>query len=140
VTALAVDDIPEELPLLPFAEFEMRKLPPVARKTYFRRSEYTHVLLDDYNHTLMVVGIYQPTLAHRPELWVLLCAQFKENLRANLRATAQHFQELLRVYPTVVVRVDAEAPLGTKFAEHFGFREYEREDRDGREYIWLRIN
>lgn len=134
-----LSEFPEDLPLLPFSEQEMKRLQPWERRVYFRRSEWTHAMVDENNHTLLVGGIIKPTLVHDPELWVLICEDFKVGLAGNLKNAKLHFEELLREYPDIIIRVDAAAPLGTKFAEFFGFREYSREERDGREFILLRV-
>jgi hypothetical protein len=135
-----IESLPDDLPLLPWAEEEMRQRPEVERKIFIRRSEQMWVVTDEWNHALLVAGIIQPTQLSTPELWVLLCEGFSNNLRQNLRDAYKHLDKLLEEYEHVMVRVDAEAPAGTKLVELLGFTEYHREASiTSREYIYYEV-
>jgi hypothetical protein len=134
-----VAELPEELPLLPFAEEELKRHTPVERKIFLRRSKHTWVLFDDVGEMLMVVGVTRPTQLSTPEVWMLLCEGFTKNLRRNLIAVRKKVQDLLDLYPHVRVRVDALIPGGTKFVEFMGFTEYFRDTKGTREYIYYEV-
>lgn len=135
-----VEELPPDLPLLPWAEEEMRRTPEVERRIFVRRSEKVWVLLDEDHHTLAVAGVIVPTAVSTPELWILLCEGFKANLRRNLVELYDNMVSvLLEQYPHVRVKVDAQAPAGTKFAELFGFVEVGRQHAGDREYIHLEV-
>jgi hypothetical protein len=134
-----VEELPDDLPLLPWAEEEMRRTPKPFQRIFIRRSEKTWIVVDDHGTTLMAVGIQRPTQISTPELWVLLCEGFRTDLRRNLREIGKLFEELLEEYPHVMVRVDAQAPAGQKLVEYFGFTEYFRDVKDDREYIYYEV-
>lgn len=135
----AVEELPADLPFLPIAEEEMRHTPELEKKIFMRRSKDMWVLSDQANNTLMVAGITQPTIMSTPELWVLLCKDFKKNLRQNLIETKAKISELLNLYPHVMARVDAQTPVGQHFVQFFGFEEYHRETHGDREYIYYEV-
>lgn len=118
----------------------MKRTPPIERKIFVRRSEHVWVLLDEDYHTLAVAGVIRHSLTSIPELWILLCRDFRLNLNRNLRALKENMVEVLWVdYDHLRVKVDAEAPAGTRLAEFFGFTEFGREEAGGREYIHLEV-
>lgn len=136
----AVKELPEGMKLAPFAESEMRRLLEVERKIYIRRSERMWAMVDEHNHTLLVVGIIKPTQISIPELWLLMCEPFSDNLRTNWPEIKNGMNDLLALYPQVMVRVDAQLPAGKKFVERLGFMEYHREVRGDREYIYYKVS
>lgn len=133
------NELPEDLALLPFSESEFRRLSPVERKIFIRRSPNTWVVYDDEDEVLMCVGITQPSQLSTPEIWMLLCAGFSKRLRRNILEVRERLEELLALYPHVIVRVDAAIPAGQKFVRFMGFTEYYRDTKGEREYIYYEV-
>lgn len=134
-----VDELPDDLPLLPWAEEQMRRLPEVERKIFIRRTEKMWVLETESKETLMVVGMRQLTQSSVPELWVLLCTPFTHNLRRNMILIRHELEKLLDEHPRLYARVDAQTPNGIKFVQAFGFREIRRDTHAEREYIYCEV-
>lgn len=131
-----IKELPEDLPLFAWGQKEFDSTPPKERELFVKRSQHVWTLHDG-GELLMVVGVYQPNLVgDPPELWVLLCRNFKNNFRRNLLMVRDKMEELLELYPRVMVQVDAEFPAGNKFAMFMGFTQV-RSQRlvNDREYI-----
>lgn len=117
----------------------MRRMPELERKIYLRRTEQTWVLEDQNGNTVMVAGLIKKTQVSTPEIWMLLCEPFRENLLKNILQLRPKVAELLELHPRIVVRVDAQAPGGTRMMEALGFRPFRRETAHGREYIHCEV-
>lgn len=123
-----IDALPEGLRFLPVGEAEMRKTPDYEKRIFVRRSERVWALQDENGVTLVVAGIIRRSDVSVPELWILMCADFKTRLRKNLAEIKLKLRELLDLYDHVRVRVDASRAVATRFAEYMGFTEYHRDE------------
>lgn len=131
-----VNNIPEEMALLPLAEEEFRRLAPFERRVFLRRSKRTWLLLDDEGEVLMALGVHKPTQLSTPELWMLMDEKFKHNLRRNLLALRKRIDDLFALYPHLMLRVDASVKEAQHFVQFFGFEEYYRTAAGDREFIY----
>lgn len=136
---VAVDELPSNLSLLPWAREEMGRLSEVERRIFFRRTKHAWVVENDAGEALLVAGLQQLTLSSTPVLWVVLCTPFTTNLRSNIRELREKLAELMQDHPRIYVKVDAAAPNGIKFVRAFGFQETQRETSAGREYIYCEV-
>lgn len=132
-----VTELPEELPLLPFAEEEMRRMAPIERRIHFRRSENTFVMEDKDGEILIVIGVIQRTQVSVPEVWMLLCEGFTRNLRRNMIDLRNKVRdELLARYDKVMVKADASHKQAQRFAEFLGFEKIYHAD----DYIYYEVS
>ncbi len=132
--ASQVGSIPEGLVLANWSQAEFRSTPKFARLSLERRSEKIWTLKSG-EEIVMVCGVLVPALVSEPELWLLLCEGFKKTLRRNLTETRALVNQLLDLYPNVMIRVDARYPVGHKFAAFMNFQQLSsRTAPDGREY------
>lgn len=101
-----------------------------------RRSEKVWSLTEN-GITLLIVGLYKPTLTNIPELWLIMCEGFSKQLRRNIRVIHAYFDEILLKYPRIEVRLDAGFVAGLKFAQFMDFRFVEKaaSTGDGRTYL-----
>lgn len=132
--AVVSKTIPANLPLAEWSMKEFDAIPTSARLALERKSDRIWTLEAD-GHVVMVAGVLVPALVSRPELWFLLCTGFTKTLRRNLIETRELVEQLLDLYPRVIIRVDSRYPTGHKFAEFMGFRQISHSiAHDGREY------
>ena len=134
-----VDDVPAGLDLLPMAASEFSRMSEIERMLFVKKSERVWVLSDEEGE-LMVVGVYAPTFLNVPELWMLLCRNFRRRLKSNIKELQERLSELLEIYPRISVRVDAQTPDGQNFVEIMGFSPVSTEVSNGREYIIYEVN
>ena len=69
--------------------------------------------MNDSNVTLLIFGVYEPTLLSKPELWMVMPEGFSRKLRRNLEFARQYLLELLHDYPLLVAH--AYDPPSVKF-------------------------
>lgn len=117
-----------------WSQAEFKSTPKFARLSLERRSERIWTLKSG-EEIILVCGVLVPALVSEPELWLLLCDGFKKTLRRNLTETRELVNNLLELYPNVMIRVDARYPTGHKFAAFMNFKQLSsRIAPDGREY------
>jgi len=129
-----VNAIPRDLPFSEWSAREFNSTPPFARVALERKSKKIWALTTR-GEVVMIVGVLSPALVSRPELWFLMCEGFKKTLRRNLLETRELVNDLLLMFPDVIIRVDAKYPTGHRFAEFMGFQQISHTvGADGREY------
>lgn len=129
-----VDAIPAGLPLTQWSAQEFGQTSSRQRVALERKSKKIWALAID-DETVMIVGVLTPALISRPELWFLMCEGFKKSLRRNLLETRELIDDLLLLFPNVIIRVDAKYPAGQRFAAFMGFKQISHSiGHDGREY------
>lgn len=135
-----VSGLPEGLELMEWSEREFALTPPGERLRLLKKSDRMWVL-EDGAKTLLVAGVLTPALVARPELWLLICRPFTRRLRRNLLRCRELVEDLLDLYPNVIVRVDASYPTAARFAAFMGFTQISYDvGHDGREYGIYEVN
>lgn len=133
--------MPKALHLTSHARADYESVPKFVSQLLVRQSAQTWTLIKG-NHTLMVVGVLRPALVgQRPELWMLLCEEFKRDLKTNLMLVHDKVADLLELYPNVYVRIDSQFGAGRKFAKFMGFVPVNipPERVNGREYLTYEV-
>lgn len=129
-----VEAIPTDLPLSDWSAREFASTPGSQRMALERKSKKIWLLKAD-DEVVMIAGVLVPALVSRPELWFLMCSGFTKALRRNLLETRELMDQLLLMFPSVIIRVDAKFPAGQRFAEFMGFKQISHSiGHDGREY------
>lgn len=137
-----VDMFPKGLNLMPWSRHEFEQHTPKEVGHLKRTSEFVWTVSNTGGETLLVVGVKgEGLIGDIPELYMLVCEEFRKNLRRNLVEVRELVNELLTLYPHVKVQVDAKFPAGQRFAEFMGFRKMvgEPERVKDREYIWFEV-
>lgn len=134
-----IHNIPRTLELSDWAREEFRR---TEVERIERESASMWRLLGARDEVIAIVGIYAPDLVGvLPEMWLLLTEDFRRNLRYNLVAAQVGFKQILSLYPQMMVRIDAESPLGTKFAEFYGFKKAQKAQQyHGRDYLVYEVS
>lgn len=133
-----IDYIPPGLELSAWSKLEFDMTTPQLRRILEQQSSVWKSIGVD-GQTMAVVGVHRPP-ATVPELWVLITREFRANLKSNLPILKSHAEIIIAQFPKVIVRVDAECPLGRKFTEYMGFSlRRTAPSRNGREYMVFEV-
>lgn len=84
-----------------------------------RRSARVWSMNDD-RVTLLIFGVYEPTLLSKPELWMVMPEGFSKRLRRNLQFARSYLLELLHDYPLLTAHA-YDAP-SAKFLTAIGMK------------------
>lgn len=122
---------------------EWERQPHSARLELARASEHVWALNTSGGTSVLVAGMFRPVaIGFTPEIWLLICQPFRENLRRNLLDTKYWLNRLVfSRYPRVIVQIDAKYPEGQRFARFMGFKDsLERTTFEDREYLVYEVN
>ncbi len=107
--------------LTPYAKQELDENLTVAEELYVLRADAP----------VLVVGLRRWSLLRAPELWIMLCKDYKP---IYLRWSKRAVQELLDKYHKLQVWVRSDYPAGRRFALAHGFESERFHTIDGVEY------
>jgi hypothetical protein len=135
-----IERIPAGLELSQWSAREFALTTPTMRDLLEKQSRSMWVSYGWGRQQIAVLGVHVPR-AGPPELWTLLLRDFRTHLRSNLPILKSHAQFIMDAYPTLVVRIDGEAPAGRHFVEYMGFRlKREEQHPNGQDYFVYEVS
>lgn len=106
-----------------------------------KASQRVWLVLGNDNRPIFVAGVVGGSvMGQAPDLWLVLCNAYTEDLRNNVRYTRVLAGKLRRLYPRLRAVVPPEFDVGARFATHFGFRPSGVVQRGDQSYAVYEVN